>query len=182
MIAKYLLEAHGKERQLAVALRAQIIGAKDPEVEAALVDHLDVTHEQITALEARMDDLIGAGELPRGAGVIAGAIGLVSTIANVSLAVAKGPVQLLRGTSLPDNELRNLRDCYWNEAEEIAHYRVIEDIASHLGDTPTARLARKHRKEEEQMQATLERLLAEATRTVAETEGTLPPRREPATT
>ncbi|MEN0015633.1 MAG: DUF892 family protein [Solirubrobacteraceae bacterium] len=176
VIAKYVLEAHGKERQLETALQAQIVGAKSPDAEAALIEHLAVTRRQITALEKRLSELgHEPGALPGVGAVLAGA-GLASTIANKSLALAKGPVQLLRGTSLADNEVRNLRDCYWNEAEEIAHYRVIEDIATHLGDTETARLARSHRKEEEEMQATLEQLINEATRVVAETEGTLPPR------
>jgi ferritin-like metal-binding protein YciE len=176
VIAKYVLEAHGKERQLETALQAQIVGAKAADVEEALVDHLAVTRKQIAALEERLAELGESGKgLPGAAAVEAGAA-LVSTVANKSLALAKGPVQLLRGTSPADNELRNLRDCYWNEAEEIAHYLVIEDVASHLGDTKTARLAREHRKEEETMQKTLESLIKETTRTVAETEGTLPVR------
>ena len=174
VIAKYVLEAHGKERQLETALQAQIAGAKNPDVKEALVDHLEVTKEQIDALETRLGEL--GSEAPSAGPIEAGA-GLVSTVANKSLALAKGPVQLLRGSSPADNEVRNLRDCYWNEAEEIAHYSVIAQIASHLGDTKTAQLARKHRKQEEQMQKTLETLIGQVTRTVAETEGTLPPAR-----
>jgi ferritin-like metal-binding protein YciE len=176
VIAKYVLEAHGKERQLETALQAQIAGAKSPAVEAALTDHLGVTRRQIKALEKRLGEL-GEDEssLPGAAAVEAGA-GIVSTVANKTIALAKGPVQLLRGTSPADNEVRNLRDCYWNEAEEIAHYRVIEALAGHLGDTPTVRLARRHREEEEAMQGTLNELISDATRVVAETEATLPPR------
>lgn len=175
VIAKYVLEAHGKERQLETALQAQIAGAKLPAAEAALTEHLAVTRKQITALERRLGQLGEDGSSFPVAAVQAG-VGAVSTIANKSLALAKGPVQLLRGSGPADNEVRNLRDCYWNEAEEIAHYRVIEAIASHLGDTTTAQLARKHRQEEEEMQATLDDLITEATRAVAEQEGTLPPR------
>lgn len=177
VIAKYVLEVHGKERQLESALQAQIIGAKNPDVQQALEDHLEVTRDQITALEARLVEL-GAepSSLPGAAAIEAGA-GLVSTVANKSLALAKGPVQLLRGTSPADNEIRNLRDCYWNEAEEIGHYAVIAAIASHLGDTKTSQLARRHRKQEEEMQATLEALISQVTRTIAEQEGTLPPAR-----
>lgn len=175
VIAKYVLEAHGKERQLETALQAQIAGAKLPELQEALVDHLEVTRRQIDALESRLEELgEDRGGLP-GAQVVEAAAGVASTVANKSLALAKGPIQLLRGTSPGDNELRNLRDCYWNEAEEIAHYRVIETIATQLGDTVTTRLARSHRKEEEAMQKTLEDLLPVVSRVVAETEGDLPP-------
>ncbi|MBJ7473327.1 MAG: DUF892 family protein, partial [Solirubrobacteraceae bacterium] len=176
VIAKYVLEAHGKERQLETALQAQIAGAKNEKVQQALVDHLDVTKEQISALESRLVELGTDRSSLSGAGPIEVGAGLVSTVANKSLALAKGPVQLLRGTSPADNELRNLRDCFWNEAEEIAHYSVIAALASHLGDTKTAQLARRHRKEEEAMQVTLEELIDEVTRTVAEQEATLPAR------
>lgn len=178
VIAKYVLEAHGKERQLETALQAQIAGAKLPAAEAALTDHLAVTRKQITALERRLEQLGEDDSGLPGVAAVQASVGAVSSIANKSLALAKGPVQLLRGTGAADNEVRNLRDCYWNEAEEIAHYRVIEAIASHLGDTTTAQLARRHRKEEEAMQTTLDDLITEATRTVAEQEGTLPPRPE----
>ena len=42
VLAKYLLEAHGKERQLETALTAQIAVANRPGLEHALTDHLDV--------------------------------------------------------------------------------------------------------------------------------------------
>ena len=73
--------------------------------------------------------------------------------------MAKGPVQLLRGTGEADNMLRNVRDAYWNEAEEIAHYNVIEAVAGKLNDKETARLAKQFRREEERMQSFLAREL-----------------------
>ena len=60
--------------------------------------------------------------------------------------------QALRGSSPADNDLRNVRDGLWNEAEEIAHYDLIEAAAEALGDQETAKLARTYRSEEEKMQ------------------------------
>jgi rubrerythrin len=83
----------------------------------------------------------------------------VTSLANKAMAAAKGPVQVLRGTGVADNELRNMRDSFWNEAEEIAHYTVIEAVADKLGDKETAKLAKQIRREEERMQAFLGRQL-----------------------
>jgi ferritin-like metal-binding protein YciE len=165
VIAKYLLEAHGKERQLETALKAQIVVARRPGVDHALREHLVVTREQIRAIERRLSDLGEAASTP-GFSPTGAVIGLVSTIANKSLALAKGPLVIFRGTSPTDRELRMVRDCYWNEAEEIAHYRVIETLATELGDGATARLAKHHREQEEAMQTTLEGQLPAVIRAV----------------
>jgi ferritin-like metal-binding protein YciE len=170
VLAKYLLEAHGKERQLETALQAQIKLARRPGLEHALSDHLQVTRDQIDALEHRLFDLGHEESQLPGFAAAEAVVGIVSTVANKSLALAKGPLQALRGTSRADNELRNVRDCYWNEAEEIAHYRVIETVAEQVGDKKTADLARKHRAEEEQMQRTLEGLLPAVVREVVASE------------
>ena len=169
VITKYLLEAHGKERQLETALQAQIAQAQNPILEHALVDHLAVTRDQIRALETRVRELGVEADLP-GTPLVETVIGTASTIANKSLALAKGPLQVLRGTSVPDKELRNVRDCYWNEAEEIAHYRVIETVAAQLGDSETAALAESHREDEEAMQRTLEGLLPGVVRHLVDAE------------
>ncbi len=176
VVAKYLLEALGKERQLETALKAQIALAKRPGLERALSDHLHVTQDQITDLEHRLFDIGHAETSLPGVAAAEAVAGMVATVANKGLSLAKGPLLALRGTSLADNELRNMRDCYWNEAEEIAHYRVIETVAEQVGDTKTAELARKHRAEEEAMQRTLEGLLPAVVREVVATESPDPVR------
>lgn len=163
IIAKYLLEAHGKERQLETALQAQIAVARRPGLDHALRDHLEVTRKQVRAIEQRLSEL-GADTSTPGLPLAGTVIGLVSTVANKGLALAKGPLVVLRGTSPADRELRAMRDCYWNEAEEIAHYRVIEAVAEQLGDKETAELARRHREEEVRMQVALEGQLPAAVR------------------
>jgi len=162
LLVKYLNEAYGKEKQLETALAAQIAIVKRPQVKKGLREHLKVTKAQSRGLAKRMKELGGKAstdpDLPV-PDVVAGAAGAAANVANRALAAAKGPVQALRGTSPADNDLRNVRDCLWNEAEEIAHYLVIEATAEVLKDDQTAKLARTYRKEEEKMQRLLERQL-----------------------
>jgi ferritin-like metal-binding protein YciE len=160
VLVKYLNEAYGKEKQLETALAAQIGLAQRPQLKKGLQDHLKVTKAQAKGLAKRIRELGSKAEagpdLP-GPDVVTEAAAAATNLANKAIAGAKGPVQALRGTSDADNELRNVRDCLWNEAEEIAHYNVIEAAAVALGDKETAKLAQTYRREEEKMQKLLER-------------------------
>jgi len=173
VIVKYLNEAYGKEKQLETTLVAQIALATRPQLKKGLTDHLKVTKAQSRGLKKRIKELGGVAaagpDLP-GPDVVSGAAAGVSNVANRALSAAKGPVQALRGSSEADNELRNVRDCYWNEAEEIAHYAVIETVAEQLDDKETARLARAYRRDEEKMQRLLERQLPALIRAVVREE------------
>lgn len=173
VIVKYLNEAYGKEMQLETALKAQIALATRPTLKKGLQDHLKVTKAQARGLKKRMRELGGkpdtTPDLP-GPEVVADVAATATAVANKAIAAAKGPVQALRGTSPADNELRNIRDCYWNEAEEIAHYIVIETVAIELGDTETAKLARQYRREEERMQALLSREIPKVLKAVVREE------------
>ncbi len=161
VIVKYLNEAYGKERQLETALTAQIELAQRPALKKRLREHLHETKGHATALEQRIKGLGGKAEVAQAPGpeVATAAVAKVTEVANRAIAAAKGPMQALRGTGEADNELRNVRDCYWNEAEEIAHYDVIEAIADKLGDGETVKLARAHRRQEQRMQRYLDRLI-----------------------
>lgn len=170
VLTKYLIEAGSKERQLETALQGQIALARSPLLEHALRDHLDVTRRQIKAIDRRVDALGADVSSIPGLGTAEAVVEFAAGVANRGIAIAKLPLQALRGTSLPGNELRAARDCYWNEAEEIAHYRVIETVAAQVGDPETAKLAERHRKEEEEMQQHLEGLMAGLVRSVVEAE------------
>lgn len=173
VLVKYLNEAYGKEMQLETALKAQIALVSRPTLKKGLQDHLKVTKAQARGLKARIKALGGtadAGPHLPGPDLFSGAATAAATAANKALAVAKGPVQALRGTSEADNELRNVRDCFWNEAEEIAHYQVIEAVADELGDKETVKLARQYRREEERMQGLLTREIAKIVKVVVREE------------
>lgn len=173
VLVKYLNEAFGKEKQLETALKAQVAMAKRPQLKKGLQDHLKVTKAQARGLQKRIKELGGKAEagpdLP-GPDVVTAAAGAAATVVNKAIAGAKGPVQALRGTGEADNELRNVRDCLWHEAEEIAHYNVIEATAEALGDKETAKLARTYRREEERMQSLLERQIAPLVKAVIKDE------------
>jgi hypothetical protein len=102
VIARYLNEAYGKEKQLETALAAQIKLASRPQLKKGLKEHLAVTKAQARGLKKRIKELGGsatdATELP-GPGVITEAASGVASVANRAVAAAKGPMQALRGTS-----------------------------------------------------------------------------------
>jgi ferritin-like metal-binding protein YciE len=161
VLVKYLNEAYGKEKQLETVLQAQIGRTQNMPIKKKLRAHLTETKAHARGLSSRIKALGGkadASNLP-GPEALGDAVGAVTSIANKAAAAAKGPVQVLRGTGVADNELRNMRDAFWNEAEEIAHYTIIESIAEKLGDSETAKLARAIRREEERMQKFVERQL-----------------------
>jgi ferritin-like metal-binding protein YciE len=151
VLVKYLNEAFGKEKQLETALQAQIGRTQNMTIKKRLREHLKETKAHARGLSSRIKALGGKADT--------GAVGAVTSIANKATAAAKGPVQALRGSGAADNELRNVRDAFWNEAEEIAHYTVIEAVADKLGDKETVKLAKQIRREEERMQAFLGRQL-----------------------
>jgi ferritin-like metal-binding protein YciE len=161
VLVKYLNEAFGKEKQLETVLQAQIGRTQNMAIKKKLRAHLTETKAHARSVSSRIKALGGKADtsnLP-GPEALGDAVGAVTAIANKAAAAAKGPVQVLRGTGVADNELRNMRDAFWNEAEEIAHYTIIESVAEKLGDRETAKLARAIRREEERMQKFLERQL-----------------------
>ena len=162
VLVKYLNEAFGKEKQLETNLQALIARATPTHkaLKKGFQDHLKVTKNQSRELQKRIKALGGKAEagpdLPGPDAITAGG-SAVANVANKAIAAAKGPVQMLRGTGEADNMLRNVRDAFWNEAEEIGHYNVIEHVATRLNDRETAALAKRFRKEEERFQSFLGR-------------------------
>jgi ferritin-like metal-binding protein YciE len=162
VLVKYLNEAFGKEKQLETNLQALIARATPTHktLKKGFQDHLKVTKNQSRELQKRIKALGGKAEagpdLPGPDAITAGG-SAVANVANKAIAAAKGPVQMLRGTGEADNMLRNVRDAFWNEAEEIGHYNVIEQVATRLNDRETVALAKRFRKEEEKFQSFLGR-------------------------
>jgi rubrerythrin len=66
--------------------------------------------------------------------------------------------------------LRNARTEYQEEAHEIATYTIIESLATAVGDTQTAKLARDILRQEERMQQFLAELLPQLSVDVAHDE------------
>ena len=157
---QYLSEAHGNEKELETALTAHIQAAARPAYKKRLEEHLKETKRHATLTERRLKKLGGD------VGLAAKAGGLASR----GVAAAKGPLHAVRGTGEEEKQLKNVKTEYSDEHEEIAQYMAIEILATEVGDTETARLAKEIRREEERMASFLEKQIPILTKAVARAE------------
>jgi ferritin-like metal-binding protein YciE len=159
-LVQYLVEAHGKERELETALKAHIELTTKMPYKKRLRKHLTETRDHANRLERRIKQLGGADEL---GGVAANA----QAVAGKTVALAKGPLHALRGTSEQETMLKNAKTEYFNEAEEIATYTAIEALAEKVGDKETAKLARSIKSDEQRMAKFLEGQIISLAKAVA---------------
>jgi hypothetical protein len=82
----------------------------------------------------------------------------VQSVVGQGFAIAKTPLDLVRGSGGEEKVLKNAKDACASEALEIATYTAIERLAEQVGDEETAKLAASIRADEERM---LERVLKE---------------------
>jgi ferritin-like metal-binding protein YciE len=180
-LTQYLNDALLKERELETALQAHISVTTRKPYKKRLQDHLKETKRQARDLERRIKKLNGTpGALSVPGGARAGkAAGAAATAAKKGAALAKGPLAA-RGAGENARMLKNAREEFFNEAEEIANYTLIEALADALSDKETAKLAKVHRREEERMQKFLGTLIPQLTKAVV-TEEIPAKERKPAT-
>src|SRR5881275_3030444 len=99
-LIQYLNEAYGKEKELETALQAHITMTTRPPYKKRLQEHLKETKAQARNLERRIKKLGGTPEavdLP-GPDVAGVAAGKVAGAAKKGVALAKGPLHVMRGT------------------------------------------------------------------------------------
>src|SRR4051812_29347441 len=169
-IVQYLNEAYGKEKQLETALQAHIGMTTRAPYKKRLQQHLRETKDHGKQLERRIKKLGGS---PDAGPDLPGPDTVTEAVANVAgraVALAQGQVQALRGTGEAEKMLKNAKDEYHEEAEEIANYTAIEALADLVGDKETARMAKSIRREEERMQKFLGKLIPQLTKAVAQDE------------
>jgi len=142
-VVQYLSEAYGKEKELETSLEAHIAMTTKAPYKKRLQQHLRETKAHARGLERRIKKLGGGGQLTQTA------VGKV-------MAVAKGPLHMVRGSGEQEKMLKNAKTEYFNEHEEIATYLAIETLAEKVGDRETAILAKGIRREEERMAKFLE--------------------------
>jgi len=159
-LVQYLNEALAKEKELETALTADIGMTTRKAYKKRLQEHLRETKAHARQLERRIKQLGGAGALSSA----------VSTVAARGLAAAKGPLHAIRGSGEQEKMLKNAKSQYSGEHEEIATYTSIETLATAVGDTETAKLARAIRREEERMAKFLERQIPTLTKAVMQEE------------
>jgi ferritin-like metal-binding protein YciE len=171
-LVQYLNEAFGKEKQLEQALSAHIRLTTRPNYRKRLEEHLRETKRHGDRVQRRIKQLGGTAEtvsLP-GPDAFTEAAEAGVSMAQRAVALAKGPLHAVRGTSEPEKMLKNAKTEYSEEAEEIATYTAIEHLASSVGDKETAKLAKEIRREEERMASFLQRLIPQLVNAVAKSE------------
>ena len=159
-LIQYLTEAHGKEKELEVALEAHIGMATRDAYKKRLKAHLKETKSHARQVEQRLRKLGGADRIAK----------TVGDRLSQGVAMAKGPLHAARGTSAEEKELKNAKTEYSEEHEEIATYTAIETLATELGDKETAKVARQIRREEERMASFLEKQIPLLTKAVIKAE------------
>jgi ferritin-like metal-binding protein YciE len=137
-LVQYMNEAYGKERELEAALQSHIAMTTKAIYKKRLKDHLRETKAHAKALERRIKKLGGGGQA-------------VQTVVAKTMAAAKGPLHMIRGSGEQEKMLKNAKTEYFNEHEEISTYLALETFAQKVGDRETAKLARGIRRDEERM-------------------------------
>jgi ferritin-like metal-binding protein YciE len=167
-LIQYLNEAYGKERELETALQAHIKMTTRDAYKKRLQAHLKETKAHARDVKARIRKLGGkATELDvPGPDIATDVASAGQSIAGKAMALAQGPLHMLRGTSEQEKLLKNAKTEYASEAEEIATYTSIQTLAEALGDTETAKLAKTILRDEERMASYLQKLIPTLTKAV----------------
>ena len=154
-IVQYLNEAHATELALVRELQAQIAMTPSGRYRDGLEKHLEETRRHAQRVEERLREL-GQGSNPFQLGV-----GVVQSVAGQTLALAKTPLNLIRGSGGEEKVLKNAKDSSASEALEIATYTSLARLANVVGDQKTERLAKSVLEDEQRM---LKRVLDEIPR------------------
>jgi ferritin-like metal-binding protein YciE len=162
-IVELLNEAYGNEQHVTAALELHLQTTTRADYEKRLKDHLKETKSHASAVSKRIRQLGGTPatvSLPGPEGVTKAAKGMQDAL-NKAKAAAQGPLEVVRGSGEQQRMVRNARAEFEEEAHEIAAYTVIDSLATAVGDTQTAKLARDILRDEERMQKFLADLLRE---------------------
>jgi ferritin-like metal-binding protein YciE len=151
-VVQYLHEAHASEVALVNVLTEQIAMAPRGSLRSGLETHLRETRDHARRVQERI------GQLDAGHNPLQVVSGLAQTMVEQALALAKAPLDLMRGSGGEEKVLKNAKDACATEALEIATYTALETLARTVGDEATAKLAVSIREDEQKM---LDRLLGE---------------------
>lgn len=171
-LVQYLNEAYGTETRLETALQEHITMAVRPTYRKRLKEHLGETRRHAREVKSAISRLGGVAEAvsmpgPQRVSDVAEA---VVGGAHKAVALAQGPLHMLRGTGEDEKQLKNAKTEYASEAEEIATYTAIETLADALGNRDVRQLARAIRREEERMRAFLEKEIGRLAKAVVKAE------------
>jgi ferritin-like metal-binding protein YciE len=149
-LVQWLNEAHVKEAELEIALAGHIGLTEKATYKKRLQQHLKETREHKRLVARRIKAL---GGQPSAGPAIPAAPKVVGSVAGKAKAAVKGQVAAARAlvTDQADTHVRNLQEELREEHVEIALYLRIETLATEVGDTDTAKLAKGIRRDEERM-------------------------------
>lgn len=150
-IVQYLAEAHSRETALVQTLAAHIQIAEPGPYRSGLEAHLRETQVHAQRVQQRLREL-GVRKNPLALG-----FGFAQNVITNTLAMAKAPIDMIRGGDRKEKMLKNARDEAMTEAMEIATYDALERMARNVGDEVTAELAADIRADEEAMLENLRR-------------------------
>jgi ferritin-like metal-binding protein YciE len=171
-LVQYLNEAYGTEMRLETALQEHITMAERPTYRKRLKEHLSETKRHAREVKQAITRLGGTAETisTPGPQPVADVAQVAVGAAQKAVALAQGPLHMLRGTGAEEKQLKNAKTEFASEAEEIATYTAIETLAQALGKRDVQQLARGIRREEERMRSFLEKEIARLTKAVVKAE------------
>jgi ferritin-like metal-binding protein YciE len=141
-MVEYLQQTLALEHQLTQTLATHASETPEGEYRDLLDRHRDETVAHAQRLQQRLQELGAHRSLP------ALGFGLLQEAAHQAIALATAPLSLVRGLAGEEQLVRNARDEFVSEANEVALYDILEALADELGDSKTAVLAREHRRQE----------------------------------
>lgn len=150
-LVQYLNDAYATERRLEVSLQAHIEATTRADYLKRLKQHLNETKSHATVVERRIRQLGGQAELVRGPDALSRGAEVAQSAVQRATAAVKKPLEAVLGTGEQERMLKNARTGFEDEAREIANYRLIEAMATAVGDKDTAKLAGKILREEQRM-------------------------------
>jgi ferritin-like metal-binding protein YciE len=171
-IVRYLNEAYANERRLEMALTAHAEATTRPEYAKRLRDHLRETKAHAAKVARRIERLGGTPETVS----IPGPEGLAERLESAqgvvqrATAAVQHSMHAVRRTGEQELMLENARAEFRDEAQEIATYRLLDGLATAVGDKETAKLAREILREEERMASYLGELIPQLATDVAHDE------------
>jgi ferritin-like metal-binding protein YciE len=163
-MAQYLGEALATEHALVRVLQSQIAMTPEGSYRSGLEKHLDETRRHAERVGKRLSALDGDST------PLQMVVGFWEDVLGQTVALAKTPFDLLRGSGGEEKVLKNAKDAAATEALEIATYTAIERLARSVGDDETADLAHSILADEERMLARVLREIPKLTDAVVRSE------------
>ncbi|HEY1711605.1 MAG TPA: DUF892 family protein [Solirubrobacteraceae bacterium] len=149
-LVQWLGEAHTKESELEAALGAHIGLTEKASYKKRLQQHLKETREHKRTVARRIKALGGdptiGPSIPAAPKAVGSAAGKAKAAVKGQLAAARALV-----SQQADTHVHNAQEQLREEQVEIALYLRIETLATEVGDSDTAKLAKSIRRDEERM-------------------------------